>query len=388
MSVQPPDQPQGEAVPLPEQGATYVPSPEVEALTPKAPEILPPDAVLPAPSPTSAEAPVESAPAVDITNPSMSAPASVSVKTDGAGGMIIAPETGMIDQITLRSIPDPLETAVPPRVPSRELFKSDPNQPVDGSLLQQFVTPQRLRDLWNQMDALQEEVIQNVRADRSATDTYQQDLLYASSLLLQAPANYDEAREIVYRIRGDLNRERRMEADVRRYRPLLLIYYGVWLILLFVLWRLDPQFRQLVPDNLPILRLALLPILFAALGALFNGVMAIYEHSTIKRDFDPIYISWYIVNPLIGGALGLVVFIFFVVTGTSFVPNLASDPSLANAQSPLATWLLAFIVGWQQNTAVSLLNGFLKTVASGGSRDTTPQPTIAPTTPPSNRTLP
>jgi hypothetical protein len=364
VSDQSPDQPLGEAVPLPEQGsnAPYVPSPEVEALTPKAPETLSPGAA----DNTVKPSPIDAGNVMD-TAAYVPPVASVSVKSDGAGGMIIAPEGGTVGEITLRSIVDPVDSVTSIRQPSRELFKPETNEPPDGALLRQFVTTQRLRDLWHQIDALQEEVIQNVRADRTSTDTYQQDLLYASTLLLQSPANYDEARQIVYRIRGDLNRDRRVLSDTRRYRPLLLVYYGIWLVLLGVLSRLDPQFRQMMPDNLPILKLALPPVLFAALGALFNGVMAIYDHTTIRRDFDPIYISWYVINPLIGAGLGLVVFVFFVVTGTSFTPNLINDQSLANASAPLATWLLAFIVGWQQNTAIRLLNGFLKVVSSGNS---------------------
>lgn len=379
MSEQPPTPPDSEAVPLPEQNSPYVPSPEVEALTPKEPESLRPTMIdtTVKPSPTDATTPVD-------TSPYIQPVASVSVKTDGAGGMIIAPEGGTVGEITLRSVIDPLETAPTIRPPSRELFKPDIGQVPDTALLQQFVTPQRLRDLWHQIDALQEEVIQNVTADRTSTDTYQQDLLYASTLLLQSPANYDEAREIVYRIRGDLNRERRVLGDTRRYRPMLLVYYGIWLVGLGILSRLDPQFRLMMPDNLPILKLALPPVLFAALGALFNGVMAIYDHTTVKRDFDPIYISWYVINPFIGAALGLVVFVFFVVTGTSFTPNLINDPSLTTASAPLATWLLAFIVGWQQNTAIRLLNGFLKVVSTGSSdsagpdRPSTPGDPTAP----------
>lgn len=361
MSSQPLDPTNNEAVPLLEQKdqSVYTPRPEVEALTPRTPEVF---AVDPVPPP--APAPESFAGETPVTSSATAPLASVSVKTDGVGGMIIAPEGGVVDQITLRSLADPFETPSASRTPSRDLFKPDANEkPPDGTLLQQFVTTQRMRDLWHQIDALQEEVIQRVHADRTDTDAYQQDLLYASSLLMQSPANYDEARQIVYRVRGDLNRDVRVLADIRRYRPIIVLYYVIWLVVIFVASRFDAQFRQMIPDNLPILKLALLPILFATGGALFNGIMALIDHTTRKRDFDPIYNTWYFVNPLIGGVLGLVVFVFFVVTGTSFNPNLINDQSLASAQTPLTIWLLAFIVGWQQNTAVKLLNGFLKTVS-------------------------
>src|SRR5260221_664856 len=265
----------------------------------------------------------------------------------------------MLSDPRMRGVMDGLSTIPAPRVPSRELFQQEiSEQKADDLLLKQFVTNQRLRDLWHQIDALQEEVIQNVQSDRTTTDNYQKDLLYASSLLLQSAGRYDEAREIIYRIRGDLNRERKVTQDTRRYQPLLLIYYAVWFVIVILLSRFDSEFRAMIPDSLPILKLAFAPMLFAILGALFNGVMALNQHATISRDFDPQYTSWYLINPFIGGLLGLIVFIFFVVTGTSFTPNLVSDPSVATMPTPVI-WLLAFIVGWQQNTAVQLLNRFL-----------------------------
>ncbi len=365
MSDQLPNQPPGEAVPLSEQtgDAPYVPRPEVEALTPRTPETLPLDSDQPG-------APATGSAQTDYGDESVPVVSAVPAKTEGIGGMI--------DHIKVRSMLDPMEMPIAERTPSSELFKPQPDQTPDGEIVKQFVTPQRLRDLWHQMDALQEDVIQNVRADRSGTDAYQQDLLCASALLMQSPGNYDEAREIVYRIRGDLLREKRVADNVRRYVPLLLAYYAIWLVVLAVATRLDPQFRQMIPDNLPIIKLAFPPILFGGLGALFNGVMAIIDHTTRRRDFDPMYISWYLINPLSGALLGLVTFVLFVVTGTSFTPNLISDQSLANAQTPLAIWLLAFIVGWQQNTAVRLLNSFLKTVSP---EDKTTAQVERPTTP-------
>ncbi len=372
MSTQPPDQTSGEAVPLPEQDpkSTYTPSPEVEALTPKAPEVLSSPSV--APSPTDATIPSASSTPVSDTMLVVPPPSGA---PEGVGGILLTPDA-LLDQEKARSLSDAFGAATAPRVSSRDLFKPEVDQPPNNELLKQFVTTQRIRDLWNQIDALQEEVIQNVQADRSNTDTYQQDLLYASSLLLQNAGNYDEARQIVYRIRGDLNRERRVSTDTRQYRPIILIYYGVWLVITVISTQFDPQFRQLVPDNLSILKLAFLPMLFAVFGSLVNGVMALNEHTTLKRDFDPVYLTWYLLNPLIGGLLGLVVFVLFVVTGSSFTPNLISDQNISMQQTPVI-WLLAFIVGWQQNTAVRLLNGFLKTVSSTTDTTTTTSDTSA-----------
>lgn len=322
----------------------YIPDPAVDALIPLRPEVLPPL--------------TESNQTQPIPGKTINVPVP---RIDGSGGMVTVDD--LIDEARLQPLSEPFASQPAARPPASEIFKPDPQeQRPDSKLLNMFVTSQRLRELWNQIEALQEEVIQNVRADRSATDAYQQDLLYASSLLMQKPANYDDARQIMYRVRADLKREQRVAEDIRIYRPRLYIYSIVWLIGVLVLIGFDKRFRDLMPDELPILNLAYMPILFGTFGALCNGIMALHQHTTIKRDFDPVHVGWYIINPLIGGLLGLIVFIFFVVVGSSFTPTLMTDTSFANSQSPAVIWLLGFIVGWQQNILFRLLNRFLSGV--------------------------
>ncbi|MCC7209750.1 MAG: hypothetical protein IT323_20750 [Anaerolineae bacterium] len=285
----------------------------------------------------------------------------VSIDSRGAERVIISQDP-IIDEARLRSLNDPFVAILSERRSAREVIR--PDDSANRGMLRRFVTPQRQAELWAQLEALQEEVVQQVQAVRKPTDAYQQDLLFATSLLLQSPANYEEARQIVYRVRADLQRERRVLADVSRYRPRLLAYNVLWLVLAFLLIGADPWFRAMIPSSIPILKMALLPMLFGILGATFNGLSALHEHTTIRRDFDPIHVSWYVLNPLGGALTGLVVFIFFVVTGSTFTPNLATQVELADAQAPLVIWLLAFIVGWQQNVLFTLLNRFLKSFAA------------------------
>ncbi len=335
------DQPLGNSIKPPEASGAEVPPSDKDKRTVK--QILTPAGPLP-PTP----APVSNLPSQPL-----------SVRTEGVAGMIITQEA-LIDESRLRTLIDPLKSEGDERRPSRELFA--PGAAADGKLLREYVTDQRLRALWAQLEALQEEVIQSVRADRNSTDTYQRDLLDASNMLLQSTDNYDESRQIVFRVRADLARERRVMTDIRKYRPRLLLYHVGWLVVWLIGTRLDAAYRTFIPDELPILKLAYAPILFGVLGALANGFMALHEHTTVKRDFDPVHFSWYLINPLIGGLLGMVVFLFFVVTGSSFTPTLATDRTMANTQAPLVIWLLAFVVGWQQNIMFRLLNKFLKTV--------------------------
>lgn len=205
-------------------------------------------------------------------------------------------------------------------------------------------------------------MVSSVRADRTNTDAYQRDLLYARTLLLESDANFEEAYQVYYLVKADLERELRVAADTRRYRLPLVIYHLIWLAATVLAIGLDERFRALIPESVSIMKLAWLPILSGVFGALFNGMMAIHEHTTIRRDFDPIHLTWYLLNPIIGGMLGLVVFILFVVSASTFTANLISRPT-DELQSSLVIWLLAFIVGWQQNIVIQLLNRFLKALA-------------------------
>jgi hypothetical protein len=308
-------------------------------------------------------------------------PSAVSVDSQGAERVIISQDP-VIDESRLRSLNDPFVSILSERRSAREVIR--PDDAANRTLLRRFVTPQRQNELWAQLEALQEEVVQQVHSNRRLTDAYQADLLFATSLLLQSPANFEEARQIVYRVRADLQRERRVLADINRFRPRLVAYDVLWLILVFLLIGADPWFRTLIPEGLPILKMALLPMIFGTLGATFNSLMALHEHTTIRRDFDPIHVSWYVLNPLAGALTGLVVFIFFVVTGTTFTPNLATQREMGDAQAPLVIWLLAFIVGWQQNVLFSLLNRFLKSFVSAAQmngEERRSQPSAAASTP-------
>lgn len=234
-----------------------------------------------------------------------------------------------------------------------------PDRPGNLETQRRFVSEKDLKALWDDIGKLQTQVVERVRADRNPTDTYQKDLLYASSLLLRSEANYEEARQIYYIVSADLARESKVNADIRRYRLLLVAYHLFWLVITVLAIGLDNNFRAIIPESTPILQLAWIPILSGVFGAIFNGMLAVHEHTAVRRDFDPSHVTWYLLNPIMGGMLGLVVFIFFVVTGNTFNSGLSTQ-AVDQLQNPMVIWLLAFVVGWQQNIVFQLLNRFLK----------------------------
>ncbi len=282
--------------------------------------------------------------------------------------VMIAPSPA-IEDVRLSRLGEPFAILPFSRPPAGQVIT--PGKPGNPELQRRYIKEKDLTDLWAKITELQERVVNSVRADRTNTDTYQRDLLYARTLLLESDANFEEAYQVYYLVKADLEREARVAADTRRYRTPLVLYHLVWLVATVLAIGLDEAFRALIPDSVSIMKLAWLPILSGIFGALFNGMMAIHEHTTVRRDFDPTHITWYLINPIIGGMLGLVVFIFFVVSASTFTANLITRPE-GELQSSLVIWLLAFIVGWQQNIVVQLLNRFLKSLTPN-------QPTNRPT---------
>lgn len=226
----------------------------------------------------------------------------------------------------------------------------------DGVLLTTLIDDERLKRLSQQIDALHEELIQQVQGDRSATDVYQQELLQASSMLLESRANYDESRAIVYRIRAELNRQRKVRADISRYRPLLLNYYLGWGVAWLVLMALRSMFVGVAEAiGVKLVGAAYYPVMFGVLGALISGYITLDRHTTRLRDFDPIHISWYLFNPLIGGVTGLLTFLLYSIANQDVLRESAATPlELA------VVWILCVVAGMNQNTVLRQVNNLLK----------------------------
>ena len=247
------------------------------------------------------------------------------------------------------------------RRPAREIFQPGMVVP-DEELLRLFVDDNRLRELFELIEALQEEIVENVRGERRQSDTYQEELLQASNLLMQSRENYDESRAIVYRIRADLNRERRVDEDIARFRPLITNIYIGLAIFILVLGLLGQLFISVADSvGVPWIGQGYYPALAGAVGALLFGWRTLNRHATVYRDFDPTHVNWYIMNPLLGMLSGFLLYLFLLATA---VTTLSSSTFEITGSSPL-TLLAAVAVGYNQNVVIALLDAARQRFAPG-----------------------
>jgi hypothetical protein len=217
------------------------------------------------------------------------------------------------------------------------------------------VDDERIRRLARQIEALQEDLARHPTRDPQVNDGYQQELAEADRLLSSSRANYDTVRATVYRIRTEIARQRKIEADIARYRPLLLNYLVGWAIALVVLFLLKALFAGVGEAvGVPVVAALYYPLLFGIAGALLTGYLTLERHTTRLRDFDPIHISWYLVNPLLGGVMGLLMFLIATLANQDLLHERASDAEVA------ITYLLCVIAGMNQTPVLHALHEVMR----------------------------
>lgn len=262
---------------------------------------------------------------------------------------IIRPQDARIDAGRL--------APVTPRLPVRDLFGDAQDVRPDDELLDRFVTDERLEKLWGELEALQDRLVEQVQGDRRLTDVYQKELLQASALLLQDRANYDDVRAIFYRVRADLAREEKVSREIARYKPQLLLYLFLAFVLWLVLMAIEPLFRQFIIGlGLEPFALMYHPTLFGMLGAIVNAYFTLNKHAIRLRDFDASHVSWYLMNPLVGLIMGLLMALVFA-TGIVSTMNVGvlEQPEVLG-QYPFLLWVLCFLAGYNQNVVLRLLD--------------------------------
>jgi hypothetical protein len=110
---------------------------------------------------------------------------------------------------------------------------------------------------------------------------------------------------------------------------------------------------------MPIVGAVYYPILFGVLGSLISGYLTLDRHTTRLRDFDPIHISWYLFTPLLGGVMGLLMFLLYSIANQDVLSESAT--SLERAIS----WILAVVAGMNQNTVLGQMNDLFKRFSRG-----------------------
>ncbi len=96
------------------------------------------------------------------------------------------------------------------------------------------------------------------------------------------------------------------------------------------------------------------PIMWGGLGGVCGIFYSLYWHVAIKRDFDRQYVMWYLVQPILGSMIGMIIYMIVTV---GFL-TIQGTPTPAN---PLFMYLLAFIAGFRQRFFLELIDRIVQT---------------------------
>lgn len=244
----------------------------------------------------------------------------------------------------------------------------EPHDELEAAL----ITPDRINALWDEINETYALVIGDVRGYYNATDTAIADLKKAREYLLAGTEYFDNAEELVKRVKARLRLENKVRQWSRSQGAWLGVYLVLWLILLFTAFlltnRIDAIVRDLVPDWLAA---GVMPGLFGSVGGVVGALWVLIKHIAKRRDFDPIHAPWYIVNPFMGMALGVITYFLVFATGSVLGAEMPSTPQEIEGTGLYGLYAVCTIVGFKQNVLWALVDRVSKAIA--------PQEEIRPT---------
>ena len=137
------------------------------------------------------------------------------------------------------------------------------------------------------------------------------------------------------------------------YGALLLIYNLAWLVALGVGLTYSKQVATFFAGT-GVDQVFFITILRGGLGGVSGALRSMWVHIAKDRDFDPQFLMWYIINPILGTVLAI--FAYWVaqlglvaVTGTGTTGN-----------GVFVFYVLGWLVGFQQNVAYQLVEQAIK----------------------------
>src|SRR4029077_10484055 len=101
---------------------------------------------------------------------------------------------------------------------------------------------------------------------------------------------------------------------------------------------------------------------FGALGAVLISLTGIFEH---EHDWDASYWPWHVARPLIGVALG-VVSVLILQAGVLAVGSTPIQPAATKIPTNLLYYLLAFLVGYREETFRELIKRLVDIILAAG----------------------
>ncbi|MBN2047681.1 MAG: hypothetical protein JW750_07565 [Anaerolineaceae bacterium] len=219
--------------------------------------------------------------------------------------------------------------------------------------VEKLVTDADMESLWIETSELEEE-INFTLFHASEAETLLSKLLEARRHILGGKKQFDEARAQVMAVKFKLERARESMVDSKTVAPFLFAYEFIILVVFsfLALFVLENMLKELsTPLGTIETRQLVFSMIWGCLGGVTGALHALWRHVSKVHDFSRRYWLWYIVNPMLGIALGGFIFLIFQA---GFFSLTAGSEELV-IETPYIIYLFAWVVGFKQNVIYSLV---------------------------------
>jgi hypothetical protein len=218
-----------------------------------------------------------------------------------------------------------------------------------NDLLKEYVTRERLTLLWNRIDQAQMDVkttIPNLDVANKLLDQIER----ARNEFLADMMNYEEVERTIGEVELRVAAARRSLED-NGHAVRMFLYEFLWGIAITLGLLGVKLFYSDIENEIGM-------IIFSAgmggLGGIVSAMYALWRHTAEEINYSKQYALWYISNPILGTFLGIVAYLIMLAGVVSLTGELNQD----NINFPYTVYLLAFILGFQQNVAWELIRRF------------------------------
>jgi len=286
--------------------------------------------------------------------PEMASEALVPIKAETKS--VLPPESGQ----------EP-EPPAPPAPPER----TDDQKTIIVQRLDAVLDQGWQKALHQQIDDLYKQVATEFSSPPEKAERALSLLREARQVLLETPEEYVAAEYRTMQVRAMLDRVRESRKQSGHYGPRILAYETGWLVLLLAglilaapLAGWITRIAQIGVVNEAAL-LSIYPILntmmWGGLGGVVGALYSLWWHISEQQDFDRQYLTWYLVQPLLGLVLGGIVFLLMAGGFLLLQVNL-QDPNAATA-ARLLPYLAAVLAGFRQNFVYEQFNRLISLFA-------------------------
>ena len=225
-------------------------------------------------------------------------------------------------------------------------------------MLDLIVSDERIQELWSHTEDLETQAIMDLSSDQVDINSNLENLQAARNYLLAGRHHYDQGEALASEVEARLLYKQRVRRWSYTWGLLILVYNVVWLLALALS---ASRIHTLVSQNWYVygvgIRSLLITALTGSLGGVTGALYSLWIHVAKNQDFDRQHLMWYLTNPLMGGVLGLFVFLVYEAGATA----LSLGP-IAAVKSTLLLYTIAWLSGFQQNVAYHIVYRTIKAV--------------------------